>query len=35
MHDLMGNIDTPLSQYPLDKLHPGKKELKKILARYR
>jgi 2-oxoglutarate ferredoxin oxidoreductase subunit beta len=35
MHDLMGNIDTPLSQYPLDKLHPGEKELKKILARYR
>jgi 2-oxoglutarate ferredoxin oxidoreductase subunit beta len=35
MHDLMGNIDTPLSQHPLDKLHPGKKELKKILARYR
>jgi len=35
MHDLMGNIDTPLSQYPLEKLHPGKAELKKILSRYR
>jgi 2-oxoglutarate ferredoxin oxidoreductase subunit beta len=35
MHDLMGNIDTPLSQYPLEKLHPGGKELKKILSRYR
>jgi 2-oxoglutarate ferredoxin oxidoreductase subunit beta len=35
MHDLMGNIDTPLAQYPLDKLHPGEKELKKILNRYR
>ena len=35
MHDLMGNIDTPLSQYPLEKLHPGEKELKKILGRYR
>ncbi len=35
MHDLMGNIDTPLSEYPLDELHPGSKELKKILSRYR
>ena len=35
MHDLMGNIDTPLAQYPLDKLHPGGAELKKILSRYR
>ncbi len=35
MHDLMGNIDTPLSEYPLEKLHPGGKELKKILSRYR
>ena len=34
-HDLMGNIDTPLSQYPLEKLHPGGDELKKILSRYR
>ena len=35
MHDLMGNIDTPLSEYPLEKLHPGSGELKKILSRYR
>ena len=35
MHDLMGNIETPLSEYPLEKLHPGGKELKKILTRYR
>ena len=35
MHDLMGNIDTPLAQYPLEKLRPGKGELKKILSRYR
>ena len=35
MHDLMGNIDTPLAQYPLEKLNPGGKELKKILSRYR
>jgi len=35
MHDLMGNIDTPLSEVPLDTLHPGQDELKKILRRYR
>jgi 2-oxoglutarate ferredoxin oxidoreductase subunit beta len=35
MHDLMGNIETPLSEYPLEKLHPGGDELQKILARYR
>jgi 2-oxoglutarate ferredoxin oxidoreductase subunit beta len=35
MHDLMGNVETPLSQLPLSTLHPGKKELKKILNRYR
>ena len=35
MHDLMGNIDTPLSDYPIEKLNPGSAELKKILARYR
>jgi 2-oxoglutarate/2-oxoacid ferredoxin oxidoreductase subunit beta len=35
MHDLMGNTDTPLSQLPLDSLHPGEAELKKILKRYR
>ena len=35
MHDLMGNVDTPLAHLPLDSLHPGGKELKKILSRYR
>ena len=35
MHDLMGNVDTPLSQLPLDTLNPGQKELKKILGRFR
>ncbi len=35
MHDLMGNVETPLSQLPLKELHPGKKELNKILNRYR
>ena len=35
MHDLMGNVETPLAQLPLDSLHPGADELKKILNRYR
>jgi 2-oxoglutarate ferredoxin oxidoreductase subunit beta len=35
MHDLMGNTQTPLCQVPLDSLHPGSDELKKILNRYR
>jgi len=35
MHDLMGNIDSPLSELALNTLHPGKEELKKILDRYR
>lgn len=35
MHELMNNIDTPLSQLPLETLHPGKKELRKLLQRYR
>jgi 2-oxoglutarate ferredoxin oxidoreductase subunit beta len=35
MHDLMGNIETPLREYPLEKLHPGSDELKNILARYK
>jgi len=35
MHDLMGNVDVPLAHIPLDTLHPGKRELKKILSRYR
>jgi 2-oxoglutarate ferredoxin oxidoreductase subunit beta len=34
MHDLMGNIDTPLSHLPLDSLHPGANELKNILKGY-
>jgi 2-oxoglutarate ferredoxin oxidoreductase subunit beta len=35
MHDLMGNVDTPLAQLPLESLHPGKAELARILSRYR
>ena len=35
MHDLMGNVDTPLAQLPVETLHPGKSELRKILSRYR
>ncbi len=35
MHDLMGNIDTPLSQLSLDWLNPGSEELKKLQNRYR
>ena len=35
MHELMGNIDTPLSQLALDELHPGGEELKKLQGRYR
>ncbi len=35
MHELMGNVDTPLAQLPLDGLHPGKDELKKLQDRYR
>jgi 2-oxoglutarate ferredoxin oxidoreductase subunit beta len=31
MHDLMGNVDTPLAHLPLASLHPGAAELKKIL----
>lgn len=34
MHDLMGNVDIPLAHLPLESLHPGAKELKKILKRY-
>jgi len=34
MHELMGSIDTPLSQLALDSLHPGADELKIILKRY-
>jgi len=35
MHELMGNVETPLSQLPLDTLNPGSEELKKILSGYR
>ena len=34
MHDLMGNVETPLAHLPLDTLHPGGEELKKILKPY-
>jgi len=35
MHELMGNVDTPMVHLPLDALHPGKEELKKLQDRYR
>ena len=35
MHELSGNIDTPLSQLPFEGLHPGNTELKKLQKRYR
>ena len=35
MHELMGNVETQLSQLPLDTLNPGSEELKKILSGYR
>ncbi len=35
MHELMGNVETPLCMLPLDSLHPGADELKKIIDRYR
>ena len=35
MHELLGNVDTPLSQLPLDGLIPGGEELKKLQNRYR
>ncbi len=35
MHELLGNVDTPLSQLPLEDLIPGAEELKKLQARYR
>lgn len=35
MHELMGNVDTPLSQLALDELHPGKEELEKLQNSYR
>jgi 2-oxoglutarate ferredoxin oxidoreductase subunit beta len=35
MHELMGNVEMPLSQLPLDVLNPGSGELKKLQNRYR
>ena len=35
MHELMGNSDTPLSQLPMENLHPGNDELQKLQKRYR
>ena len=35
MHELMGNIDTPLSRVPYERLNPGSAELKKLQGRYR
>jgi 2-oxoglutarate ferredoxin oxidoreductase subunit beta len=35
MHELMGNVDTPLARLPYDGLHPGSAELNKIQRRYR
>jgi len=35
MHELLGNVDTPLSQLALDGLIPGGKELKELQDRYR
>jgi hypothetical protein len=35
MHELMHNIDKPLSQLPYESLHPGHDELQKLQDRYR
>ncbi len=35
MHELMGNVDTPMAELPFDELNPGSAELKKIQGRYR
>ena len=35
MHDLMGNVDTPLASLPMESLVPSKGELDRILKRYR
>lgn len=35
MHELLGNVDTPLSQLALDGLIPGGEELKQLQDRYR
>jgi 2-oxoglutarate ferredoxin oxidoreductase subunit beta len=35
MHDLMGNVDTPFAELPMESLRPPQGELEKILKRYR
>ena len=35
MHDLMGNVDTPLAHLEYEDLTPGADELKKVMARYK
>jgi len=35
MHDLMGNVDTPLASLPIESLMPAKGELGNILKRFR
>ena len=35
MHDLMGNVDTPFAELPMESLRPPKGELENILRRYR
>ena len=35
MHNLMGNVDTPLCELPLDSLHPGAEELKRLQRAYK
>ena len=35
MHELMGNVDTPLAHLPYEGLLPGSEELRKIQRRYR
>ena len=35
MHDLMGNVDTPFADLPMDSLRPPEGELENILKRYR
>ena len=35
MHDLMGNVDTPFAELPMESLRPPEGELEKILKRYR
>ena len=35
MHELMGNVDTPMAYLPFEELTPGGVELKKLQSRYR